>query len=205
MGRDGANLSRATGGPRGPGLLLAPGAGGDRNQPALVAIEAVATAAAFRVVRMDFPYRKAGRRFPDRAAVLVEAVVQEAAAMAVSSLVLGGRSMGGRMCSLAGAQAGDALGAPLAGLVLISYPLHPPGRPDRLRVEHFPTLGVPCLFVSGSRDPFGTPSELEAATAAIPGPVSHHWISGKGHPLRGAETEVADVVGAWLAAIPAAR
>ena len=88
--------------------------------------------------------------------------------------------MGGRMCSMAVAE-----GLPAAGLVLISYPLHPPGRPDRLRVEHLPALTVPCLFVSGTRDPFGTPAELEAATAAIPGPVTHVWIEGAGHEVKG--------------------
>ena len=72
--------------------------------------------------------------------------------------------MGGRMCSMAASE-----GLPTSCLVLISYPLHPPGRPDRLRTEHFPTITVPCLFVSGDRDPFGSPDELEEATAAIPG------------------------------------
>ena len=66
--------------------------------------------------------------------------------------------MGGRMCSMAAA---DVL--PAAALVLISYPLHPPGRPDTLRTEHLPSLSVPCLFVSGTRDPFGAPDELTAA------------------------------------------
>ena len=112
-------------------------------------------------------------------------------------MVLGGRSMGGRMCSMAVAE-----GLPAAGLVLISYPLHPPGRPDRLRIEHLPRLNVPCLFVSGTRDAFGTPAELEAATQAIPGPVTHEWIDGKDHGLRGAEDEVAGLVMAWLERTP---
>ena len=71
------------------------------------------------------------------------------------SVALGGRSFGGRMCSMAVAE-----GLPAAALVLIAYPLHPPGRADRLRVEHFPQISVPCLFVSGTRDPFGTPDEF---------------------------------------------
>ena len=97
------------------------------------------------------------------------------------------------MCSMAVAE-----GLPAAGLVLISYPLHPPGRPDRLRTEHFPRLDVPCLFVSGTRDAFGTPAELETATAAIPGPVTHQWIEGKDHGLRGTEQAVAEMVVEWL-------
>ena len=104
--------------------------------------------------RMDFPFRKAGKRAPDRAPVAVAAVVDEAAALVASAgvdadrLVLGGRSFGGRMCSLAVAE-----GLPAAGLVLLSYPLHPPGKPDKLRVEHFGSIEVPCLFVSGEHRP----------------------------------------------------
>jgi uncharacterized protein len=181
------------------GLLLSPGAGADRTQPALVAIDEAVTAAGFACRRMDFPYRRAGRRTPDREPVLLRAVVEEAAAfsaetgIAPEDLLLGGRSMGGRICSLAVA---DGLAA--RGLVLISYPLHPPGRPDRLRTEHFPALSIPCLFVSGTRDAFGTPEELETATAAIPGPVTHHWVEGKDHGLRGTEQQVAGVVLAWV-------
>jgi uncharacterized protein len=177
------------------GLLLAPGAGADRNQPALLAIDEAVSAAGGLVVRMDFPYRKAGRRSPDRPPVLISAVRGEAAELAqrADRLVLGGRSMGGRMCSMAVAEGLDA-----AGLVLISYPLHPPGRPDKLRVEHFAAIDGPCLFVSGTRDTFGTPAELETATAAIPGPVAHRWIEGKDHGLRGCDDAVSAFVSDWL-------
>lgn len=89
-------------------------------------------------------------------------------------------------------------GLPAAALVLIAYPLHPPGRLDKLRIEHLPRLAVPCLFVSGTRDPFGSPDELTEATAAIPGPVTHHWIDGGRHELKGADGEVAQVVASWL-------
>ncbi|MCU1374011.1 MAG: hydrolase of the alpha/beta-hydrolase fold family, partial [Actinomycetia bacterium] len=91
---------------------------------------------------------------------------------------------------------------PAAGLVLISYPLHPPGRPDRLRIEHLPQLTVPCLFVSGTRDPFGSPAELEEHTAAIAGPVTHVWVDGKGHDLKGADQRVVEAVRSWLASFP---
>ena len=181
------------------GLLLAPGASAGRDQPALVAVDEAATAAGIVVSRMDFPYRKAGRRAPDKAPVLIAAVREEAALLAgrmgrQSGLVLGGRSMGGRMCSMAVAEGG----LPAVGVVLISYPLHPPGRPDRLRTEHFPELTVPCLFVSGTRDTFGTPAELEDATAAIAGPVTHVWVEGKDHGMRGTERSVAQTVVEWL-------
>jgi predicted alpha/beta-hydrolase family hydrolase len=91
-----------------------------------------------------------------------------------------------------------AEGLPAAGLVLISYPLHPPGRPDKARTEHFPDVSVPCLFVSGTRDSFATPGELEAATQTIPGPVTHFWIEGQGHALRGHDPEIASVVLQWI-------
>jgi predicted alpha/beta-hydrolase family hydrolase len=180
------------------GLLLAPGAGAGRDQSCLVAIDQAASAAGVAVVRMDFPYRKAGRRAPDRAPTLVASVVDEARALAVAAgpVVVGGRSMGGRMCSMAVA---DGLAA--AGVVLISYPLHPPGRPDKRRDAHFPDLDVPCLFVSGTRDAFATPEELEAATATIPGLVSRVWIDGGDHGLRGKDAVVSGVVCDWLARI----
>jgi hypothetical protein len=180
------------------GLLLAPGAGADRDQATLVALDRAAGAAGFEVVRMDFPYRKAGRRAPDRTPVLVEAVREEAASMAppCSQLVLGGRSMGGRMCSMAVAY---GLVEPAVGLLLISYPLHPPGRPEKLRTEHFGDLRVPCLFISGTRDAFGSPAELEAATQAIAGPVTHRWIEGKDHALRGVDELICQLALDWLA------
>ena len=178
-------------------LLLFPGAGSDRNQPSLLAIErAVAPTAC---VRADFPYRLAGRRAPDRPPVLLAAVREAAAAVVAAHggpLVLGGRSMGGRICSMVVADEVDPL--PAAGLVLISYPLHPPGKPDTLRVEHLPRINVPCLFVSGTRDAFGSPDELSEWTATIPGPVEHVWIEGKGHDLKGADERIAGVVADWL-------
>ncbi len=191
----------APGPPRGEpaagAVLLTPGAGSGRSHPALVAIEAALTP--LPVWRVDFPYRKAGRRAPDRAPVLVASVVEDAAALARAAevepgrLVLGGRSMGGRICSMAVAE-----GLAAAGLVLVAYPLHPPGRPERLRAAHLGALRVPCLFVSGTADPFATPAELEAATAAIPGRVTHVWIDGGRHELKGADEEVARVVATWV-------
>jgi predicted alpha/beta-hydrolase family hydrolase len=168
-----------------------------------VAIEEAVAALGWVVERMDFPYRREGRRAPDRAPVLLAAVHAAAAALVEGSgvpperLVLGGRSMGGRICSMAVAD-----GLPAAGLVLVSYPLHPPGRPEKQaeRTRHFPSLRVPCLFVSGTRDAFGTPAELEAATAAIPGPVVHEWLEGGDHGLRGRNVQVRDRVAGWASA-----
>jgi len=181
-------------------LLLAPGAGSSSASPSLVAIEEAV--APLPVARMDFPYRLAGRKAPDRPPVLLAAVREAAAGLveragvAPARLALGGRSMGGRMCSMAVAD-----GLPAAALVLVSYPLHPPGRPDNLRTAHLPDLSVPCLFVHGTKDPFGAPDELAAATATIPGPVTHEWIDGRGHDLKGADRRGAELVAAWLTAL----
>src|SRR5438270_677814 len=94
-----------------------------------------------------------------------------------------------------------AEGLPALGLALISYPLHPPGRPERARTEHLPALDVPCLFVSGTRDAFGTVDELTAATKAVPGPVTHVWIEGGDHGLKKRDDEVADAVREWVASL----
>jgi predicted alpha/beta-hydrolase family hydrolase len=180
-------------------LILTPGASAGRDQASLVAIDTAVTAGGVRVERIDFPYRLAGRRAPDRAPVLIATVVAAATALAAElgvagrRIALGGRSMGGRMCSMAVAE-----GLPAAALVLVSYPLHPPGKPDRPRTEHLGALDVPCLFVSGTRDAFGTPKELEAATRAIPGAVTHVWIEGGDHSLRGKDAQVTEAVRTWL-------
>ncbi len=179
------------------GLLLTHGAGSGSDHPTLLAIEA--GVAPLPVTRIEFPYRREGRKPPDRAPKLITCVREEADAFAErlevdpGRVLLGGRSMGGRMCSMAVAE-----GQPAAGLVLISYPLHPPGKPDRLRVDHFPLIEVPCLFVSGTRDPFGTPEEMEHHVAAIPAPVTMCWIEGGRHELKGADDEVVAAITGWL-------
>lgn len=88
--------------------------------------------------------------------------------------------------------------ARLSGLVLVCYPLHPPGKPERLRVEHLGAITVPCLFISGTKDPFGTPDELLRWTAEIPAPVEHVWIDGGRHDLKGADSTVAAATAAFV-------
>lgn len=181
-------------------MLLFPGAGSSRDHVSLRRLEEAL--APMPVGRSDFPYRREGRRAPDRAPKLIACVLEEAALLAERTgvdpgrIVLGGRSMGGRMCSMAVAE-----GLPAAGLVLIAYPLHPPGRPEKLRIDHLPQLEVPCLFISGTRDPFGTPDELERHTKAIPGPVTHVWVDGTGHELKNAEDRIVAAVKEWLEGI----
>jgi uncharacterized protein len=181
-------------------LLLAPGAGSSSTQPSLLAIEAAV--APLPVARMDFPYRKAGKNVPDKTSILLEAVRSEAAAMVEAAgilperLLFGGRSMGGRMCSMAVAE-----GLPAAGLVLISYPLHPPGKAEKLRVEHLVQLNVPCLFIHGTKDPFGSPDELRPWLETIPGPVTVEFLDGKGHDLARSDQRIAELVANWISTL----
>jgi uncharacterized protein len=162
------------------GLLLTPGAGGSADHRTLVAIAETVTSVP--VIRHDFAYRRAGKKAPPRAPKLVAEFIEELPELAASvgadpaNMVVGGRSMGGRVCSLAVGE-----GLEVAGLVLLSYPLHPVGKPDKLRVDHFEKLEVPCLFISGDRDPFGTPAEFDKHLAKIPGPVKMVWIEGGRH------------------------
>jgi len=111
--------------------------------------------------------------------------------------------MGGRMCSLAAAgdtgvpdEIGQAL--KVRGLVLISYPLYPPASPHKLRIAHFGRIDVPVLFVHGTKDPFGTPKELQVHSKKIVGDVSFHFIDNARHELKNADDEVAEVVSSWV-------
>lgn len=180
-----------------PGLLLYPGAGSDSGHSSLVAIEEAVRP--HPCTRADFAYRIQGRRAPDRAPRLMDEVRARIAASGDEPLVVGGRSMGGRICSMVAAGA-DASPPPdcVVGVVLIGYPLHPPAKPERLRVEHFVDLRVPCLFVSGTRDPFGSPEELTSWTSTIPAEVTHVWIDGGRHDLAGADEAIARCVAAFL-------
>lgn len=182
------------------GVVLFPGAGSSSQHSSLVAMEAAL--APLPVVRVDFPYRIAGKSFPDKTPVLVSAVktaVQDFAArlgVATSSLVIGGRSMGGRMCSMAIADTVEPL--QVAGLMLVSYPLHPPKKPENLRVAHLSDIHVPVLCISGTRDTFGTPEELLNAFAVVPSDVSWHWVDNARHELARADDEVAQHAAMWV-------
>jgi predicted alpha/beta-hydrolase family hydrolase len=179
------------------GVVLFPGAGSDRNHSSLLEIES--RLAPLPVARVDFPYRRAGRRAPDRSPVLLDCVVTEVRAFAAangcrtSSLVIGGRSMGGRMCSMAAAD-----GLSVKGLVLISYPLHPPAKPENLRTEHLSRITVPTLFVHGTNDPFGSPIEMRRHVRKIKGDVTLRFVDRGRHDLKGSDALIAETVGEWL-------
>lgn len=199
-------------GPDARALALWPGAGSSREHSSLLALEQ--GLASLDVERFDFPYRKEGRKAPDRANKLIVSLRDDVAELCErrelgsDQIVLGGRSMGGRMASMAvaGATGATAKGAateeqplPAAGLVLICYPLHPPGKPERLRIEHLPRIEVPTLFISGDRDPFGTPAELAEAVGLIPAPVTVVTVPGARHDLKNCDDLIVATVAAWLA------
>lgn len=185
------------------GVVLFPGSGSSSTHSSLLAMEAALSP--LPVARIDFPYRKVGKSFPDKTPVLVRSVKDEVRAFAAtlgvstSELVIGGRSMGGRMCSMAVADPEDPLN--VAGLVLISYPLHPPKKPDKLRTEHLPELRTRTLCVSGTRDDFGTPEELANAFAVVPADVQWQWIENARHELARKDEVVAVIAAEWITSL----
>ncbi|MBA4180454.1 MAG: alpha/beta hydrolase [Anaerolinea sp.] len=160
-------------------LVLAHGAGTPMDHPFLAAFAEAIGAAGFAVVRFEFPYMAARRedgkrRAPDREPVLLQAF-HDAASDVKPPLVVGGKSMGGRIASMV---AGD-LGA--IGLLVLGYPFHPTGRPERTRVAHLAELRTPALIIQGTRDPFGTRAEVE--TYRLSPSIRVHWIEGGNHDL----------------------
>lgn len=185
-----APRKRAAKRPSGPvaaGLLVTPGASADRDSRTLVALEDGLDLPVERITIRSRAARKVHEQLREDMGDFADRLGVEP-----SELVIGGRSFGGRMCSML-----VAAGEPVAGLVLLSYPLHPPGKPDDLRVDHFADITVPTLFVSGTADPFATPEELERHAAAIRGPVEMVWLEGEPHAPRDDAAVVAAVAG-WL-------
>ncbi len=173
------------------GLLLTPGAGGGADQHTLVALEAELDIA---VRRVKVPQRTANEAAVSFVGEQTREPAEELGAV-TDELAIGGRSFGGRVCSMAAAD-----GLDIGALVLLSYPLHPPGKPDKLRVDHFRRIVAPCLFVSGTSDPFGKPDEFSAHVGTIAGPATTHWIEGGAHaPKPSADEEISRVVKNWLA------
>jgi predicted alpha/beta-hydrolase family hydrolase len=180
-------LHRPRGDARG-GLVLAHGAGGDCRAPLLVALAEAFAERGVTTLRIDLPFRQRRRGPPargdaerDRAGL--RGAVEVVGDHAPGPRWLGGHSYGGRQASLAVAETPGLA----AGLLLLAYPVHPPGRPDRLRVEHLADVRVPTLFVHGTADPFGTLNEVEDARRRIPAPSALLEVAG-GHDLGVART-----------------
>lgn len=205
---------------RGPAVLLTHGAGGNLDDAGLVALAEVVAAAGHLAVRANLPYRQRRATGPPPRA---ERSVGDLAAMLAAARrlaprtgwVVGGKSYGGRVATLLAAQ-----GADVAGVLCHSYPLHPPGRPDRLRVAHFGDITAPLLFLQGGNDPFGGPTELAPYAATLPAGTRVVAVAGGDHSLRVPRTgsddgrthspadvvaALAEEVAAWLDHLVATR
>jgi len=140
-------------------VVLAHGAGAPMDSDFMASMAAGLAGAGLRVARFEFPYmikRRADgkRRPPDRAPVLLDTYLQVAADLGPENLIIGGKSMGGRIASMVADEAG------VAGLICLGYPFHPPGKPDKLRTEHLEGLKTPALILQGERDTFGRREEV---------------------------------------------
>jgi predicted alpha/beta-hydrolase family hydrolase len=186
--------------PDGPpchGLVLTHGAGSDSRAPLLVALAEAFCTAGIAVLRCDLAFRQArphGPPFPAMAAQDRAGLARAVRTLRESlpgNIFLGGHSYGGRQSTMLAAEEPDLA----AGLLLLSYPLHPPRRPAELRTAHFPKLATPALFVHGTRDPLGSIDEMRAAIAAIAPAHEILAIEGAGHDLgsKGPKAPVAEV------------
>ena len=178
------------------GIILFHGAGGNREHPVFLEIERLSK---IPVLRYNFAYRQASaKRPPPRIEKIVKEISQvsidfaEANGIPQSSLILGGRSFGGRAASMAIAE-----GLPSRALVLLSYPLHPPGKVESLRVSHLHRIRRPTIFISGDKDPFGSPDLLEQYTRKIPSEVRFHILERQDHDPKESEI-VAGLVMKWI-------
>ena len=190
--------------PNGNGLVLTHGAGSNANAPLLIALAETFSSAGFTVLRCDLPYRQArsygppgpGDAVRDRSGLknAIAALTKTMAAPPFAvfegweskglksdqgAIFLAGHSYGGRQSSILCAEEPDLV----TGLLLLSYPLHPPRRPEQQRTQHLPSLRTPALFVHGTRDPFGSMAEIEQALKMIPARTKLLAIEGAGHDL----------------------
>ncbi|MDK1361709.1 dienelactone hydrolase [Arthrobacter sp. zg-Y1219] len=181
-------------------VVVAHGAGAGMDHPFLTGFTDALNDGGIATLRFNFPYREAGRKFPDRppAAIAAWRAAMAAAASRTAGLPLWscGKSFGGRMASMAAAE-----GMPTAGLLFLGYPLHPPGKPEKMRDEHLYGLTLPMLFLQGTRDTFALPGELEPVAERIGPNARIEWIDGGNHSfeVRG-NKRAPEVIGAGMAA-----
>ncbi len=167
------------------GLVFTHGAGGNSKSPLLIALAEAFAGAGFTVLRCDLPFRQSRSFGPPRPSDSerdrqgLKNAVAEMRRLVSGRVFLGGQSYGGRQATML-CSAEPMLAD---GLLLTSYPLHPPGKPAQLRVQHFPDLRVPGLFIEGTRDPFGTIEEVGNALKLIPAKTKVVRVEGVGHDL----------------------
>lgn len=164
-------------------FVMAHGAGGNMSDRAMLAAAHALRARGFGVVRFNFLYKERGSGRPDQMPKLMETVTAVVARArdelgAPHPLVIGGRSMGGRAASMLAAEGFDA-----DGLLLLAYPLHPPGHPEKLRDAHLPTIRMPVICFNGTRDQFCTPELMKRVLTTVTAPWEMHWLEGADHSL----------------------
>jgi predicted alpha/beta-hydrolase family hydrolase len=181
-------------------IVLTHGAGSNAQNRLLLALADTFVASGIVVLRCDLPFRQArssGPPSPSGAARDRRGLATAVAAMkdrGARRCFLGGHSYGGRQASMLLSESPELA----SGLLLLSYPLHPPAAPQRLRTQHLPSLRVPTLFVHGDRDPFGTPDEIEAARALVPASSASLIVSRAAHALRADTSTTRAIVDAFL-------
>jgi predicted alpha/beta-hydrolase family hydrolase len=187
-------------------MVVTHGAGNDMRRPFFTGIAAALVAAQVSVLRFNFPYMSAGRRAPDRPPVMMaawRAALEEAGRLGGGlSVVASGKSMGGRMASMVAAEDGEEFAG--AGLVFFGYPLHAPGKTEKLRDEHLSNVTVPMLFIEGTNDSLARFDLIEGVVKRL-GPLARlHAIEGGDHSfrVRGVKREYRDI-GEDLGAIAA--
>ena len=186
-------------------FVCAPGAGGHKNDRAMLRLAVALEPHGFEVMRFNFPYMDKGSKRIDPMPVL-KACFEENALKGKEkgrTLLIGGRSMGGRVASMLAAE-----GFQCDGLVLLAYPLHPAGKPEMLRDAHLPAIRCPVLFISGTRDALCTQSLMVKSLQKIPAPCTLHWVEGADHSFRvlkssgrteaDVDAEIGAAAGAWL-------
>jgi uncharacterized protein len=194
-------------------VILAHGAGSDMNSAFLSAVHEGLAAHGYVAVKFNFPYKERGRRPPDPAPVLercyerVLDAVRTDKKTAARRVVIGGKSLGGRMASHLAAK-----GADVAGLIFLGYPLHPPGKTEQLRIAHLDKIRAPMLFVAGTRDPLCRFDLLEDTIKRLHAPVTLHVIEGGDHSFkvpkamrrdeRAVWEEIVAASVGWLAKLP---
>ena len=182
--------------PNNCGLVLTHGAGGNCQSEPLITVANTFALAGFYVLRFDLAFRLQRRVGPphpsqsakDRAGI--RAAVEAMRKLVTGPVLMGGLSYGGRQASMVASEDGSIADA----LVLLSYPLHPPGKAEQKRTAHFEKLRTPALFVQGSKDPFGTPDEMRTAISLLPGSCELSLVEGAGHDLKRGKFDVDSLV-----------
>jgi uncharacterized protein len=192
-------------------FVMAHGAGGNMSDRAMLAAANALRARGFGVVRFNFLYKERGSGRPDQMPKLMETVTAVVSRVrdelgAPRPLVIGGRSMGGRAASMLAAEGFDA-----DGLLLLAYPLHPPGRPEKLRDAHLPGIRMPVICFNGTRDVFCTPELMKRVLTTVTAPWEMHWLEGADHSFHVLKSsgrtdadvvnEMADASARWVASL----